>query len=320
MTETYTPKAGDQVRVQRWEVPTPELPGTAEPRLLIEMDGTVESVRELHGGHLIKLAGDDADPIFTGYQHTGQDPDHGSSWSLQTEVVLQADVAAHDQAKHAERVTQGRREVDRALELWEQAQRAEVVARQRLIGARERLEVIKRARPVPAPRPDLDQLTERRKADRLAMAEQVADLARAHGLTAQVRRLETKRRVLVDLAGPHGLKLTVQFRGNSPQCEPDTYVLSWCQLPRQDEGYRLFPPVFGGSVNPYHGHKATDVANGFRDLTELLQRRFAAIADGSAFVREPSARPERELAAEARRRGRDVAAEMIRRAGDSQGT
>jgi hypothetical protein len=42
--------------------------------------------------------------------------------------------------------------------------------------------------------------------------------------------------------------------------------------------------VFGGSVNPYHGHKATDVARGFRALYWLLERRFASIADGSAFV------------------------------------
>jgi hypothetical protein len=94
----YVPEIGHLVRVQRWEVPCPEIPGTAERKLLIEMEGTVASVRELAGGYLIKLAGDDADPIFTGYQFSGQDPDHGCSWSLRTEVIPASQVREHDQA------------------------------------------------------------------------------------------------------------------------------------------------------------------------------------------------------------------------------
>jgi hypothetical protein len=228
--EAYTPEPGHLVRVQRWEVPCPELPGTAERRLLIEMDGTVESVREAPGGYLVKLAGDDADPIFTGYQFLGTDSFQGPSWSLVTVVT-------------------------------------------RRVGNE------------PA---DLDALTERRKADRLVMAQYVAELARAHGLRAEVRRVETKRTVLVDLEGPHGLRLTVQFRGNSPQCEPDTYVLNWHMMPRMDDGYQLNPRVFE-AVNPHHGCKATDVANGYRELTELLANRFAHIQGGTAFVRDDTA-------------------------------
>jgi hypothetical protein len=95
----YVPEPGHLVRVQRWEVPCPEIPGTAERKLLIEMDGTVESVQPKADGYLIKLAGDDADPIFTGYQFTGMEGNTGPSWSLVTEVIPQADVAAHDQAR-----------------------------------------------------------------------------------------------------------------------------------------------------------------------------------------------------------------------------
>lgn len=288
--QTYTPKAGDQVRVRRYQVPTPELPGVAERKMIIEYEGTIATVQPKAGGVLFRLEGD-SDPIFTGYQFSGQDASHGVSWSLHTEVVPLADVAAHDQAEHADRVAAGEAEAARALALWERARDAEVVARQRLKGAQERLEATLRARPVPAPGPDLDALSERRKTDRAVMAGHVEGLARSHGLTATVeagryRLAVPGRAVRVEVEGPHTLALTVTFDGDSPQAEPDTYVLSWHMRPWADEGkgWKLFPPVFGGSVNPYHGDKATDTAHGFRALVELLTRRFASIADGSAFV------------------------------------
>jgi len=86
MTETYIPEPGHLVRIQRWEVPCPEIPGTCERRLLIEIDGTVETVRELAGGRMIHLAGD-TDSYFTGYQFTGTDSNQGPSWSLVTTVT-----------------------------------------------------------------------------------------------------------------------------------------------------------------------------------------------------------------------------------------
>jgi hypothetical protein len=131
----------------------------------------------------------------------------------------------------------------------------------------------------------MTELTERRKADRTVMAAYAADLAREHGLTAEVHpEQDGTRRTSVDLAGPHGLRLTVKFDGSSPHTEPDTYVLSWHGV---DEGQRLAPGKFG-SVNPVHGHKATDVARGFRELARLLAWRFECIADGSAFVAGPA--------------------------------
>ena len=105
----------------------------------------------------------------------------------------------------------------------------------------------------------------------------------SHGLTAWEGSDVRERSVSV--SGPHGLRLTVRFRGNSPQCEPDTYVLSWCMLPGQDEGYRLNPRVFEG-VNPYGGTKATDVVQGYRELCELLGNRFAHIMGRTAFIHD----------------------------------
>jgi hypothetical protein len=120
-----------------------------------------------------------------------------------------------------------------------------------------------------------------RKADRAAMAIQVAALGTEHGLAVSyIPEVKGTRRAYAELTGPHGLRLTVKFDGGVQ--DPDTYVLSWHGV---DEGTRLCPGKFG-DVNTYHGHKATDVAHGFAELRRLLARRFASIADGSAFTEE----------------------------------
>jgi hypothetical protein len=126
-----------------------------------------------------------------------------------------------------------------------------------------------------------DTMSAKRKADRGAMASQVAALAVEFGLTA-VHRIEEPgtRRTSVDLSGPYGLRLTVKF--DATLYAPDTYVLNWHGV---DEGTRLHPGMFG-IVNSFHGHKATDVPRGFEQLTRILRERFAVIADGSAFVPE----------------------------------
>jgi hypothetical protein len=126
-------------------------------------------------------------------------------------------------------------------------------------------------------------LTERRKDDRALMAGHVAELARQYGLCAVVTgEQHGSRETSVDLTFPHGLKLTVKFRGRSHGAGPDTYVLSWHGV---EDGWRLVPGAFG-AVNTFHGHKATDVAHGFDSLLSLLERRFARITDGSAFCAE----------------------------------
>jgi hypothetical protein len=297
---TYTPEPGHQVVVRRYEVPCPELPGYAERKLTLELEGTIATVRGLSGGHLITLEGAGCDPIFTGYQFSGQDPEHGCSWSLRTVVIPAGEVEAYDTAELAAKVAQAEREHAAALALWEQARDAELVAKQRLIGAQERLEATQRQetrarldREAQRRQRDADLdaawlagLTERRKPDRAAMAEHVAELARAYGLVAGIiPERAGSRETKVAIAGPHTLALTVAFRGDSPQCEPDTYVLSWHMRPWADEGkdYRL-AAAFCGSVNLQHADKATDVAGGFRALVELLTQRFASIADGSAFA------------------------------------
>jgi hypothetical protein len=132
-------------------------------------------------------------------------------------------------------------------------------------------------------------LTERRKADRVAMAAQVAALATAHGFAAEVHPEPTfmgERCSGVWVDFPHDLSVHVWFDGESPhRPDWDTYVLSW--YTGGEDGWRLAPHAFA-DVNPYNGCKATDVARGFDNLLYVLGRRFAAIADGSAFTRQES--------------------------------
>lgn len=125
------------------------------------------------------------------------------------------------------------------------------------------------------------ELSARRKADRAAMAHRVVDLADEYQLAAWHRpEAEGSRRTSVDLECPRGLKLTVTFDGDTRWNGPDVYVLSWYGV---EDGTRLHPGMFR-DVNPYHGHKATDVARGFADLEWTLRERFAVIRDDSAFV------------------------------------
>jgi hypothetical protein len=123
-------------------------------------------------------------------------------------------------------------------------------------------------------------LTARRKADRAKMARQVAGAAEVWGIAARITwELPGSRYTSVELEGQHGLRLAVKFDGTA--LDPDTYMLHWHGV---EDGWWLSRAHFI-NVNPHHGHKATDVTAGFTQLLNVLRYRFAAIADGSAFVR-----------------------------------
>lgn len=128
------------------------------------------------------------------------------------------------------------------------------------------------------------ELTARRKADRAEMARQVAALAAGYGITATTCIYGPRHRA-VDLSGPRGLGVTVNFDGSLGRAA-DTYVLSWHVALRSEA--RLHPGMFG-RVNPSHGQKATDVAYGFDQLLRILRERFEVIRNGSAFAAEAEA-------------------------------
>lgn len=123
-------------------------------------------------------------------------------------------------------------------------------------------------------------LTERVKADREEMARQVKMLA--EGLGATVTRKndnegEKSRAIDLYIATPRGLNVSVGFDG--AHANSDTYVLSWHLSTETPE---LLTDAFG-DVNPYHFSKATDVAHGFADLVQKIQKSLGMAADGSAF-------------------------------------
>lgn len=124
-------------------------------------------------------------------------------------------------------------------------------------------------------------LTERRKADRKIMAEQVADLAVKHGASACIE-LEHDREITV-YTTLQGVALAIDFDGASRQVEPDTYVLSWHQDFNHNRDWRFAEAFAPGHINTVHRHKATHVVIGFEPLLELLDRKWAEIKAGAAF-------------------------------------
>jgi len=126
-------------------------------------------------------------------------------------------------------------------------------------------------------------LTVRRKADRAQMAARVAALATSYGVVATVRPEPTflgPRATAVEISHGDGARLDVWFDG--AEAVQDSFVLSWFMGSSSDQRYS---DTFGMAVNPVHRHKATEVCSGFDDLMDVLQYRFAMLADGSAYER-----------------------------------
>ena len=121
--------------------------------------------------------------------------------------------------------------------------------------------------------------TEKRKADRLAMAAELETLIVASG--AQYEREDNcsyyPQAIRLHITANKGLQLTVDLDGKS--CQPDVHVLSWHGLRGDD---KLNSHTFG-SVNTFHWGKATDVAYGFDALCSTLEDRLAKVQSSAAF-------------------------------------
>lgn len=119
-------------------------------------------------------------------------------------------------------------------------------------------------------------LTEKRAEDRETMAKAVVELAVRCGAKAEID-VRTDRLILVNIEAGR-VKLTLDFDGNS--CQPDSHVLSWWI--GSSHGPR-FASDFAADVNSFHWLKATDFAEGFDKLCEVLEYRLIKIRDGRAF-------------------------------------
>ena len=118
-------------------------------------------------------------------------------------------------------------------------------------------------------------LTERRKADRAAMAKGIKEIAEKHGAVCEIE--EVPGEIHITAAHPGGLQLT--FWLESKSCQPDVHVIPWHIHYESDA--RLSPAF--GSVNPHHSRKATHVAYGWGALATEIDRGFSAAANGSAY-------------------------------------
>lgn len=127
-------------------------------------------------------------------------------------------------------------------------------------------------------KPNTENPTERRKADREWMAQQIAELARECGAQAEVAPpIYEPKDLHVNITCARGLCLSVEFEAKS--CQPDVYVLSWHFKERgEDKLSFLF-----GDVNRYHQRKSTEIAHGYHDLRHKLYASLCMVRDGTAF-------------------------------------
>lgn len=132
-------------------------------------------------------------------------------------------------------------------------------------------------------------LTERRKADRKQMADAVCDLLTELGIAFERhnegRSTIAPRETMINIDGPRGLGLYLDFDGDRPQ--PDTHVLAWCI---RDTDARLagkFESGEGiGTINEFHRRKLTAIVYGFDALMIHLREKLTMALDGSAFEAE----------------------------------
>lgn len=123
-------------------------------------------------------------------------------------------------------------------------------------------------------------LTEARKGDRAKMAAIVQALAVECGAAATIApHIYSARAISVRIEAARGVRLSVDFRGDTPQTRHDIYVLSWHMELDTDA---RFSNAFG-NINTFHFRKSTDIADSFGQLQSILRHRLGQIASGEAF-------------------------------------
>lgn len=123
-------------------------------------------------------------------------------------------------------------------------------------------------------------LTERRAADRKAMADAIAALAEERGWKCEVEALNLDASVVLD--GPRGLGCSLLFEHGSFM--PDEFVIAWNIREGDARLSDAFGYVQGAKVNEFHRRKCTTVAHGFDHLRQLIASGMDCAGDGSAFV------------------------------------
>lgn len=116
--------------------------------------------------------------------------------------------------------------------------------------------------------------TERRKADRQAMAASLEKIALKYGALYDWEGDSSE--LHISICHPTGLSVNLWLRGKSTQ--PGVHVIPW----HMRFGDLRLAPTFG-DVNPHHFRKATHVRHGWDALATEIERGLSSAADGSAF-------------------------------------
>lgn len=134
-------------------------------------------------------------------------------------------------------------------------------------------------------------LTERRKADREAMAAEIRALATELGATVEDGYAFDPQEIALEIHHAGGAYLPLDFDGKS--CQPDVHVACWNV---RSDSAACFSASFG-DVNTYHFRKCQFVARGFASLLAQVRRDLEALNDGSGYSAERTAKHAAEFPA-----------------------
>lgn len=133
--------------------------------------------------------------------------------------------------------------------------------------------------------------TERRKADREAMAANLMALAQEYGWEAERESLAAHE-VSLHLSGPRGLAVWLLFDGKAHPLSRDCHCMAWTVHHSSDARLSIaFGTAMGSAVNPYHRQKCTAFASGFDTLRAAVEKAMQMANSGEAFDKEFEAAP-----------------------------
>lgn len=132
---------------------------------------------------------------------------------------------------------------------------------------------------------DLSKLTEKRKADRIKMANILRDVVIEHGGTCEIVDWAEKfgtpsRRIMCEIVAPGGAEIWVSFDGDTSY--PDTFVATW------NTRGKLWINPYMGDVNRHHWSKLNRVCYSFEQLLLVIARDMDDFASGKGYLTEDS--------------------------------
>ena len=133
---------------------------------------------------------------------------------------------------------------------------------------------------------DLSKLSERRKADRIKMANILRDVVIEHGGTCEIVDWAVEydapgsRRLTCEITAPGGAEICVSFDGDTSY--PNTFVATW------NTRGKLWINPYMGQVNPHHWSKLNRVCYNFEQLLMVISSDLDDFASGKGYLTEDS--------------------------------